>query len=159
MEKKHVIVARVDNRPGVVSRISGLFTRRGYNIESLVTGMTSDPSVYHLTVSLYGTEEEVQLLLRQLCRFVDVREAREVPASDSVIHELMYLRIACAGEARAEVIKIAEALSLRVAGIGERHVIIEATGDEVHLESARRALEPFGLEDVIRSGSMAVLLD
>lgn len=153
---KHIIVARVDNRPGVVSRISGLFTRRGYNIESLVTGMTRDRAVYHLTVSVLGTEEEVQLLLRQLCRITDVIEVREVDPAASVTHELMYLRLCCTGADRTEAMKIAEVMDLRVAGVGDESLVIEVTGDELRLESAVRALEHLGLEEMIRSGAMSV---
>lgn len=156
---KHIIVAKVDNKPGVVSRISGLFTRRGYNIESLVTGMTADPAVYHLTISVIGEENEIRLLVHQLARIIEVIDL--FPADDrrTVTRELAFIKVRAGGETRSEVLKLSEILGLRVIGMGEKTVVLEATGDDIQLDAARRAFEHIGIEEFVRSGAMTVELD
>ncbi len=153
--ERHIIVARVDNKPGVVSRISGLFTRRGYNIESLVTGMTADKNVYQMTVCVIGTSDEVGLLVRQLERISEVIEVH-IGDSGLVTSELMFIKIKCGADRRVELLRVAEMLNCRVAGMTETDVVLEVTGDEVRLESATRTLETFGIEETIRSGIMAI---
>ncbi len=155
--KKHVIVASVDNNPGVVSRISGLFTRRGYNIESLVTGVTENPKVYKLVITLIASEEEANLLIRQLGRVMEVIEVYLAAERECVTSELMFLKIKCDLAARTEIIKTADALRLEIAAVGKNSVIIQVTGDNTKLESA---LFSFGVYsgdiEFIRSGSVTI---
>ena len=154
--KKHVLVVEVDNNPGVVSRIAGLFTRRGYNIESLVTGVTRDPSIYSLVISLIASDEEVHLLSRQLARIMEVVDVYETGERDCVTRELMFIRIECDPSKRAEVIKIADAMRCETVGVGQNSVVVQATGDDARLESAMRAFEHLGITQTVRSGTLAI---
>ena len=157
--KKQVIVAAVDNNPGVVSRIAGLFTRRGYNIESLVTGVTEKPEVYRLVITLIASDEDARLLIRQLGRIMEVIEVYLASDRECVTRELMFIRIACDGAARTEIIKTADALKLEIAAVGSTSVVIQVTGDDVKLETAWNAVSGLGTNvECIRSGSVTIEL-
>jgi len=157
--QKHIIVARVNNRPGVVSRISGLFTRRGYNIENLITGTTETDKIYHMTITMFSTREEVDLLVRQLERITDVIEVYigdSSGAEDLITTELMFICVKCPVGSRHEVTRTADNLDARIAGIRDDAVIVEVTGNDARLESAIAAFSAFGDLEIIRSGTMAV---
>ena len=156
---KHTIVARVDNKPGVVSRISGLFTRRGYNIESLVTSVTGDPSVYHLTISVNGSEEEVALLMNQLGRIMEVIDVHHVEDFPHVVREFMLLKVVCAPEKRSELLSLSDILKCRVVGLGDDSAVFEITGDESKLDTVVRSFAPFGIRQIVRSGAIAIARD
>lgn len=154
--QKHIIAALVDNKPGVVSRISGLFTRRGYNIESFVTCKTLSPEIYHLTISVISTKDELDLLIHQLGRIMEVISLFSADETETVARELMLLKIAAAPEQRGEIIGIANVMGIKVAAVADSGVILEASGDEQKLDGIIKAFEPFGISDLIRSGTIAM---
>ncbi len=153
---RHVIVARVDNNPGVVSRISGLFTRRGYNIESLVTGVTENPDVYQLVIAVIAAEEELVLMIHQLGRIMEVIDVFAANDRPCVTRELMLMQIACPPEKRADIIKIADAMHFEIAGVGEASLVLQVTGDEARLSVATRTFEHLGLLHTVRSGALTI---
>ena len=155
---KRIIVIECDNNPGVLSRITGLFTRRGYNIESLVTGVTDNPKVYRIMVTLISTEEELELLVRQL---EDLLEVINVYKGDHgcVKKELMLIKVKCPLEKRGELIQTVNNIGLTVAAIGGDSVIVQTVGDDVSLELALRSLEQYGIEQTIRTGSIVMNID
>lgn len=157
--QKHTIVAKVNNRPGVVSRISGLFTRRGYNIENLITGTTESDKIYHMTITMYGTKEEVDLLIRQLKRISDVIGiyAGSTGGDPNLItSELMFIKIKCINDTRIEILKAADILDCRIAGMSEETIIIEVTGSDTRIESAILAFSTLGSTQILRSGTMGI---
>lgn len=158
LPSKHVIVAEVDNKPGVLSRISGLFTRRGYNIESLVTGVTDRHEIYKLVIAVIATEDEVELLIRQLGRVMEVIDVYRASDRDCVTRELMFIRVSCPPQSRADVIKTSDALGLEIAGVGSDSIVVQVIGDDARLEVALRSLEPFGIAETIRSGAVTIEL-
>lgn len=158
-ETKHLIMVKVDNRPGVLSRITGLFTRRGYNIESLVTGMTDTPGVYHITVTVIGTDDDVELLARQLERCMEVIDVKCDGGDDweFVSREMILMRIPCdSPEKRVEILNICSLIGCRTAGVGKNSVIVEAAGDSAAVTAALRAFELFGDVEVIHSGTVGI---
>lgn len=158
-ETKHLIMVKVDNRPGVLSRITGLFTRRGYNIESLVTGMTADPKVYHITVSVIGTDDDVALLARQLERCMEVIDVKCDRGEnwEFVAREMLLIRVPCTcPEKRVEILNVCSLLGCRNAGVGENSVIVEVAGDNATVTAALRSFEMFGDIDVIHSGTVGI---
>ncbi len=154
--QKHVIVARVDNKPGVVSRISGLFTRRGYNIESFVTSVTADPAIYQLTISVISTDEELELLTNQLGRIMEVIEVWNAADTPSVTRELMFIKLRCTGEEKTDAIKIADAMHFKIVGMGQETVVIEIAGSGITLENAISAFDRFDTVEIIRSGAVSI---
>ncbi|MBQ3527590.1 MAG: acetolactate synthase small subunit [Clostridia bacterium] len=158
-ESKHLIMVKVDNRPGVLSRITGLFTRRGYNIESLVTGMTQDPSIYHITVAVIGTDDDVELLARQLERCMEVICVKCDGGDDweFVQKEMLLIRIPCdCPEKRVEIMNMCSLLSCKTAGVGKGSVIVEVSGDTGVITAALRSFEIFGEIEVIHSGTVGI---
>lgn len=158
-ESKHLIMVKVDNRPGVLSRITGLFTRRGYNIESLVTGMTSAPDVYHITVTVIGTDDDVELLARQLERCMEVIDVKCDGGEDweFVSREMLLIRVPCdTPEKRVEILNVCSLIGCRSAGVGKGSVIIEVAGDSATVNAALRSFELFGDIEVIHSGTVGI---
>lgn len=154
----HTIIAVVDNNPGVVSRISGLFTRRGYNIESLVTGVTDDARIYHLTIIARGTEEQKDQIVHQLAH---IQEVISVSVSDNLPHvtrEMMLLRVACAGETQETVVSLSKALGCRTVAKGADFLVLEASGKPEDLLSLRASIEKLAPVTSVRGGAMSVLL-
>ena len=154
--QKHIIIAKVDNKPGVVSRISGLFTRRGYNIESLVTCMTLSNDVYHLTISVISTEDELYLLTNQLGRIMEVITVFPADGEDCVKSELMLIKVTASPDERSNVITLADALKLKISAVSDSSIIIEAVGESSKLDGVIKAFEPFGIVDAVRSGTIAL---
>ncbi len=158
-ETKHLIMVKVDNRPGVLSRITGLFTRRGYNIESLVTGMTHEEGVYHITVTVIGTDDDVELLARQLERCMEVIDVKCDGGEDweFVSREMLLIRVPCTTpEKRVEVLNVCSLLGCKSAGVGKKSVVVEVAGDAPTVTAALRAFEIFGDIEVIHSGTVGI---
>lgn len=162
---RHTIIAAVDNKPGVVSRISGMFTRRGYNIESFVTCTTRDPAVYNLIFSVIGTRDELDLLIHQLGRVMEVIAIWPADDIECIVRALAFIKLCCPPEKRAELIGLVDnvrrsgACEVTVAGVGEKNVIIQASGDETALDALPRIFSEYEIADVIRSGAVAITLE
>lgn len=154
---KHVIVAKVDNKPGVVSRMAGFFTRRGYNIESFVTSVTDNPEVYHLTFSVLCSEDEAKLLVHQLGRIVEVIEVYDTAGKDVIIREFMLIKVNCAADRRAEILQTCDILKIKIVGISESSATIEVAGDTQKLDNTVKTLESYGIIEIVRSGAICVV--
>ncbi|NLB15311.1 MAG: acetolactate synthase small subunit [Clostridiales bacterium] len=153
---RHIIIMRVDNKPGVLSRIAGLFTRRGYNIDSLVTGPTEDPDVYHMTITVIGEREIIDLLIRQLGRVMEVVEVFCADGDDYVTSELMLLRVCCPLSRRPEMLKLTEIIKVDVASVGSDSMVLRVIGDDLRHRTVIEAFREFGIERVIRSGPVSI---
>ncbi|MCR5262286.1 MAG: acetolactate synthase small subunit [Clostridiales bacterium] len=153
---KHIIIMRVDNKPGVLSRIAGLFTRRGYNIDSLVTGPTEDPAVYQMTITVIGERDIIDLLIRQLGRVTEVIDVCCADGDDYVKSEIMLLRVKCAAGTRAAMLKAAEILKTEIAAMDGDSMVLKVTGDDVRHRTVIEAFSEYGIERVIRSGAVSI---
>ena len=159
IKMKHTIVATVDNIPGVVSRISGLFTRRGYNIEGLVTSVTDNERIYHLTITVIGTDEELEQIINQLEHVSEVIEVYELDhTTPHVTREMMFLKLSAMPENTEELVSLCEELKCRVIGLGGRSAVIEVTGEPERLDEIKERFRPFGIIAVARSGAMSMLI-
>lgn len=154
---KHVIVAKVDNKPGVVSRMSGFFTRRGYNIESFVTSVTENPAIYHLTFSVLCSDDEASLLVHQLGRIADVIEVCDTAGRDVIIREFMLIKINCPGDKSFEILQSCEMMKVKIVGRGEGYVTVEVMGNSQKLDDVSLAFERYGIIEIVRSGAVCVL--
>ena len=153
---RHVLLLTVDNQPGVLSRITGLFTRRGYNIESLITGPTEDASVYHITVTMIASPDEVALLARQLARIMEVITIRtDLDRTMAyAVSERLLLKVRRPADGTLPLPRGA-----RVVRAGDSTVAVEITGSEEQLLAARDALAPFGILETLHSGAMLLPLE
>jgi len=151
----HIVVAKVASKTGVLSRVAGHFTRRGYNIQNIAACETHDPEFVHLTISIEADERDVELVINQLSRLADVIEARDASKfPSSVERQFMLIKVACTPTQRQEILKIADTFACRVVSIGMENVIFEITEEPSKLSAAARAFEHYGILELIKTGSI-----
>ena len=150
--RKIVLSVLVDNSPGVLSRVSGLFTRRGYNIESISAGVTRNPAFTRITIVSSGEDEELEQIRKQLGKLVDVVEIRELPPNESVCRELILVKVEADSEKRAQVLAVAEIFRAKIIDVGENSLILELTGTQLKLDAFIDLLKDFRILDLNRTG-------
>lgn len=154
--EKHVISALVENRSGVLSRISGLFSRRGYNIDSLSVGETEDPSISRMTIVTQADAQMQEQIKKQLNKLVDVIKIVELEENTAVYRELALIKVGAAKESRAEIIEIANIFRAHIVDVSGSTLIVEATGDQGKISALSSMLEPYGIKEIIRTGLTAL---
>jgi len=153
---KHVLSLLVEDQPGVTSRISGLFTRRGYNIESFSSGSTEIPGVTRITIVVKGDHEVLEQIQKQLNKLVDVVKIKELPPEESVYRELALIKVSANDQNRASVLEIVEIFRGKVIDVASDCVILEVTGDHQKLEAFIDLMEPYGIREIARTGITAL---
>lgn len=154
--KEYVISALVENRSGVLSRISGLFSRRGYNIDSLSVGETDDPTISRMTIVTKADKQMQEQIKKQLNKLVDVIKIVELKEETSVYRELALIKVKATKETRAEIIEIANIFRAHVVDVSNESLILEATGDEGKISALNKMLEAYGVKEIIRTGLTAL---
>lgn len=152
MSNKVVFSLLVDNEAGVLSRVAGLFSRRGYNIDSLTVGETQDKRYSRMTVVAEGEPDVLEQIEKQLGKLVDVSKIQVLPASSSVCRELILIKVAAKPEERAQVIAIADIFRAKIVDVGTDSLMIELTGNESKLEACINLLEKFTILEMARTG-------
>lgn len=142
----------VENTPGVLSRMAGLFTRRGFNIDSITAGVTDDPHLTRATIVTHGEDEIINQIVKQLAKLEEVIQIRELKPECSVIRELILVRVGVSEQERAQVISMAEVFRARVVDISTDTVIFELTGDSAKIEAFLRLLGPSRIQKVAKTG-------
>lgn len=153
---KHTICVKVENHFGVLARVSGLFSARGYNIDSLCVGETEDPSVSRMTVVVHGDDRILDQIIKQLNKLVDTIEVIDLTAESFVERELVMVKVQVDGPRRNEVIAIANIFRAKVVDCSEKSVIVEATGSEGKVEAFIDMMRPFGIKELVRTGEIAI---
>jgi acetolactate synthase-1/3 small subunit len=154
--KRHVVSALVENRSGTLSRVSGLFSRRGFNIDGLTVGVTDDPSVSRMTIAVTGDEAVLDQIVKQLGKLVDVIAVRELEKSSCVRRELMLVKVSADESNRPAVIEIAAIFRSRIIDVSPATITIEATGDSDKLDGLLLLLRPYGILEIARTGLVAL---
>jgi acetolactate synthase I/III small subunit len=154
--RKHILSILVQNRPGVLTRISGLFARRGFNIDTLAVGPTDDPALSRITLTVDGAKHPIDQVTKQLHKLVNVLKIRDLEPEDSVARELALFKVACDGGNRGEVMQISEIFRGKVVDVGRRSVVIEVTGTDDKIEAFEQLVRPFGLVEMVRTGEIAI---
>ncbi len=154
--KRYVISVLVENHSGVLSRVSGLFSRRGYNIDSLTVGVTEKPDLSRMTIVVRGDEYILEQIEKQLAKLVEVVSIHQCEAGSTVVRELALIKVSAAGSARAGVIETANIFRARIVDVGVDSLIIEATGSEEKIAGLIKLLEPFGIRELVRTGLTAM---
>ena len=148
----------VENRPGVLSKVAGLFARRGFNIESLVVSETKDNTVSRMTIVADGDERILEQIGKQLNKQVDVIKVNDITDEETVERQLCMIRVRTEDyDSRQEALQISEAFRCHVVNIDRKSLIIEATGDESKIQAVIRALKPFGITELVSTGKVAML--
>ena len=142
----------VDNNSGVLSRITGLFSRRGYNIESITAGVTADPRFTRITIVTSGDEEILDQIEKQLSKLIDVKSIEVLPEGASVCRELILCRVKCNASERSQVITVAEVFRAKIVDVAPESVMIELTGNEAKLTAFLGLLDGYEILDLARTG-------
>lgn len=154
---RHVISALVENKPGVLARIVGLFSARGFNIESLAVGETEDPEISRLTVVVGGDESILEQVRKQLGKVVDVIKVQDISEERFVERDLMLLKVSAPAAKRAELIEIANVFRAKAVDLGDKTIMFEITGPEEKINAFIRLMRPYGIKELARTGRIAVL--
>ena len=142
----------VENSAGVLSRVAGLFSRRGYNIDSLTVGDTTDPKVSRMTVTVTGDDDVLEQIEKQLSKLIDVKEVVELPAEASVCRELVLVKVECDTTRRQEIIAISDIFRANIVDVSTESVIIELTGAQSKLNAFIELLNGFKITELARTG-------
>ena len=153
---RHVISVLVENEPGVLSRISGLFSGRGFNIESLNVAETLDPTISRMTLVTTGNEQIIEQIIKQLNKLVNVIKVFDLTGSDYVEREMALIRVNAENSSRAEVLRILEIFRGRVVDVSPKSYTFEITGDEKKIQAVVELLAPFGIIEIVRTGKVAI---
>lgn len=154
---KHKVAVLVENNPGVLAKVSNLFSKRGYNIESLVVSDTEDKTISRMTIVVDGDERTIEQVTKQLHKLVDVIKVNDLTNDDTVCRQLLLVRVAADRETRGEIIQLMDIFRARIIDIGRRSLIIEATGDESKIEAILKSLQPFGIQEIVKTGISAMV--
>ncbi len=159
MPKKHTISALVENHFGVLCRISGLFSSRGFNIDNLSVGETEDPSISRMTIVVRGNDRVLEQVVKQLNRLVDVIRVIDITQGQFVERELALIKVKADPTTRTEIIQIAEIFRANIVDACTSSITIEATGKEDKIVAMLNMLGGFGIKEIARSGTVALLRD
>ena len=157
MEKKHIINATVENQPAVLSRIVGLFSGRGYNIETLNVGPCADPRFSRMTITVPGDEHVLEQVTKQLNKLVDVVKVVDLTAEKHIERELVLVEVGAPKQKRPEVLEIADVFHAEIVGVRENSLTMQFVGREDEVDDFLRLLRPYTIVNLARSGLLAVL--
>ena len=153
---RHTISLLVENKFGVLSRISGLFSGRGYNIESLSVGETIDPLMSNMTIVTSGDDQIIEQITKQLNKLIDVIKVVDITELDHVDREMVLIKVAPRQQDKAEVLRITEIFRGRVVDSSQKTYTIEITGDEKKIEAIIELFKPMGIKEFVRTGKIAI---
>ncbi|WP_292390993.1 acetolactate synthase small subunit [Methanosarcina sp. UBA5] len=154
---KHTLAVLVENRSGVLSRVASLFSRRGYNIESLAVGVTEDPKTSRMTIVVDGDDHVLEQVTKQLNKLVDVIKVSDIGGDEAVERELALIKVAADVSARTEIIQIADIFRARIVDVAPKSITVEVTGDEAKIQAIEKLLRQFGIKEMVRTGKIALV--
>jgi acetolactate synthase-1/3 small subunit len=153
---RHIISAIVENKPGVLAHVAGLFAGRGYNIDSLAVGETEDENRSRMTIVSRGDDAILEQIRKQLAKIIDVIKVTDFADVDCVERDLMMVKVAVRPEKRGEIFEVVEVFRGKVIDIGPKHLTIELSGPEKKIEAFVDLMKPYGIREVVRTGRIAI---
>lgn len=153
---KHTLAVLVENHPGVLSRVAGLFSRRGFNIESLAVGVTENPDVSRITIVVDGDEYVVEQVSKQLNKLIDVIKIKQLDETDSVSRELVLIKVAATAATRSEIVQIVEIFRAKIIDVSKSTLTIEISGSADKIAALEDMLKQFGIKEIVRTGTIAI---
>ena len=154
--RRHILSILVENKPGVLARISGLFARRGFNIDTLAVGPTDDERISRITLTVDGAKHPIDQVTKQLHKLVNVLKIRDLEPGETVARELALFKIAAEGESRGQVMQFAQIFRANVIDVSKRSLTVEVTGTDDKIEAFEELVRPYGLVEMVRTGEIAV---
>ncbi len=153
---KHILSALVENKPGVLAHVAGMFAARAFNIDSLVVGRTEDPDISRMTIVVVGDDRVVEQVRKQLEKIVPVVKVRDFVGQSVVMRDLMLISVSVPAEKRPEVFSLIEIFKGKVVDIGQKFVMVEISGPEEKIEAFINLCRPYGIKNVARTGTIAM---
>lgn len=153
---KHILSALVQNKPGVLAHVAGMFAARAFNIDSLTVGRTEDPTLSRMTIVVIGNDKTVEQVRKQLAKIITVVKVQDFAGLDVVARDLMLISVACPPEKRPEVLALIEMFNAKVVDIATKYVMVEVSGPESKIEAFIEACRPYGIKNMVRTGSVAM---
>ena len=153
---KYTLSVLVENHPGVLSKVSALFSRRGFNIDSLAVGITEDPAISRMTIVVNGDEYIVEQVEKQLNKVIPVIKVKTLPEGEYISRELSLVKVSCHTKQRPDVMKIAELMQARIIDVAATSLTLECTDTSERTETLISLLHPYGIREIVRTGTVAI---
>lgn len=153
---KHTLSVLVENKPGVLARVAGLFSRRGFNIDSLAVGITENPDVSRMTITVDAEEHPIEQVTKQLHKLINVIKITDLDAEKTVARELALLKVKSDAKTRAEVMQLAKIFRAQILDVSRKTITIEITGTHEKIEALEQLLQPHGVVEIVRTGRIAI---
>jgi len=154
---KRILAILVEDRPGVLTRVSGLFSRRGYNIQNIAVGRTVEPGVSRMTVTLDADRVTVEQIVKQLNKLVNILKVSDLTEEPSVGRELMLLKVKAEPEKRSGIQQMVSTFRAKIIDVSPDSMIVEVTGDETKLQAFMLVMQEFGIKEIAATGNIALL--
>jgi acetolactate synthase I/III small subunit len=154
--RKHILSVLVENKPGVLTRIAGLFARRGFNIDTLSVGPTEDPTISRMTITLDGANHPIDQVTKQLHKLVNVIKIRDLEPEETIEREMALFKVSADGQTRGEIMQLTDIFRGRIVDVSNRTATIEVTGTHDKIEAFEQMIRPFGLVEMVRTGEIAI---
>ena len=156
--KPHTLAVLVENKAGVLSRVTGLFSRRGFNIESLAVGTCEEPGMSRITIVVIGDDMKVEQVMKQLNKLIDIIKVTDLTENERVERELAMIKVAAEpGTSRAEVMQIAQIFRAQIVDVGAKSVILQVVGDTDKIDALEKLLRQYGVKELVRTGRIGIL--
>jgi acetolactate synthase-1/3 small subunit len=155
MNQNHIISVLVENKAGVLAKISGLFSRRGFNIESLAVGPTEDEKISRITIVVNAETHSMEQVIKQLYKLINVIKIQELDPSNIVERELVLIKVSADNNTRAEILEIINIFRANIVDVAKKSLIIEITGNSSKIQGLEDMLKPYGILELIRTGKIA----
>lgn len=154
---KHTLTALVQDQPGVLTRIAGMFARRGFNIDSLTVGSTERPGISRITMVVPGTDQDVEQITKQLYKLIDVLKVTDVTYTPCVERELMLIKVNASPDTRSHIVDVAHMFRARIVDVAEESLTLEVTGDPGKMVAIIKMLTSFGIREIARTGLVSLV--
>jgi acetolactate synthase I/III small subunit len=155
MNQNHIISVLVENKAGVLAKISGLFSRRGFNIESLAVGPTEDEKMSRITIVVNAETHGIEQVIKQLYKLINVIKIQELDPSNIVERELVLIKVSADNNTRADILEIINIFRANIIDVAKKSLIVEITGNSSKIQGLEDMLKPYGIIELIRTGKIA----
>lgn len=153
---KHTLAVLVGNKPGVLARVAGLFSRRGYNIESLAVGVTDNPAISRMTIVVTGDDHVLEQVTKQLNKLIDVIRVSDLEPEETIQRELALFKVKVDKGNRSEIMQIVDVFRAQIVDVGVKNLIVAVTGTEDKIEAMEQLMRNFGIIEEVRTGMIAM---
>lgn len=154
---RYTLAVLVENNPGVLARVAGLFSRRGFNIDSLAVGRTENSDVSRMTIVVDGDKRLLEQVTKQLHKLIDVIKISDITPEEYVDRELVLVKVHCDPAHRVEVMQVAGIFRARIIDVGRKSIMVECTGNEGKINAFEESLRPYGIKELVRTGKIAMI--